>query len=71
VELGSDFIDMDDLIEAISLKHKLDNRPVEPQGYSAPIITASGAEIESLQRKIARILREKDDDAEFFSAKIR
>ena len=35
------------------------------------MITASGAELESLQRKLGRILREKDDDAEFFSSKIR
>lgn len=65
---------MDDLIEAIQLKHDIDAKPTEAnvQGYAgAPIITASGAEIESLQRKIARILREKDDDAEFFSSKIR
>ena len=67
---------MDDLIEAMQLKHDLDDRaaPIDaqhPQSFGAPIITASGAEIESLQRKIARILREKDDDAEFFSAKIR
>ena len=33
--------------------------------------SASAAELESLQRKIGRILREKDDDAEFFSSKIR
>ena len=64
---------MDDLIEAIQLKQDLDMKPTQTQvpGYGTPIITASGAEIESLQRKIARILREKDDDAEFFSSKIR
>ena len=32
---------------------------------------ASTAELESMQRKIGRVLREKDDDAEFFSSKIR
>lgn len=31
----------------------------------------SQGEIEGLQRKVKRILREKDDDAEFFSSKIR
>ena len=34
-------------------------------------MTASAAELDSLQRKIARILREKDDDAEFYGSKIR
>ena len=33
--------------------------------------SASAVELDSLQRKIARILREKDDDAEFYSSKIR
>jgi len=50
-DLGSDFIDMDDLIEAIQLKHDIDTRPTNAhmQGYGgAPVITASGAEIESL-----------------------
>ena len=42
-------------------------------GFRPPVAetSATGAELESLQRKIARILREKDDDAEFFSSKIR
>ena len=31
----------------------------------------SPSEIEAMQRKVKRILREKDDDAEFFSSKIR
>ena len=31
----------------------------------------SPSEVESLQKKIRRVLREKDDDAEFFSSKIR
>ena len=42
---------MDDLIEAIQLKHDLDAKPANAnmQAYGgAPIITASGAEIESL-----------------------
>jgi len=39
--------------------------------FDVPVATASGAELESLQRKVARILREKDDDSEFFSSKIR
>ncbi len=34
-------------------------------------MTASAAELDSLQRKLARVLREKDDDAEFYSSKIR
>ena len=69
---GGDFIDMDDLIEAIQLKHDLDNTPPKTVINQYPgSCAASGAELESLQRKIGRILREKDDDAEFFSAKIR
>ena len=31
----------------------------------------SPSEIDAMQRKVKRILREKDDDAEFFSSKIR
>lgn len=64
---------MDDLIEAVQLKHEIEAKPgmVQPQSFGAPVITASGAELESLQRKLGRILREKDDDAEFFSSKIR
>lgn len=70
IDMGSDFIDMDDLIEAIELKHNLDTRPAQEHsfgGNNGP----SSAELESMQRKIGRILREKDDDAEFFSSKIR
>ena len=65
---------MDDLIEAVQLKHEIETKPagmIQPQSFGAPVITASGAELESLQRKLGRILREKDDDAEFFSSKIR
>ena len=73
-DIGSDFIDMDDLIEAVQLKYEIEAKPgmmIQPQSFGAPVITASGAELESLQRKLGRILREKDDDAEFFSSKIR
>ena len=73
-DLGSDFIDMDDLIEAVQMKHTLDTRPPVSQhavhSFGMPQ-GASAEELESMQRKIARVLREKDDDAEFFSSKIR
>lgn len=64
---------MDDLIEAVQLKHDLDERqPNQQQSFGMVQGTsASAAELDSLQRKIGRILREKDDDAEFFSSKIR
>lgn len=75
VESGSDFIDIDDLIEAIQMKHDLDSQPPIQQSFGHQeqpgVNSASAAELESLQRKIGRILREKDDDAEFFSSKIR
>ena len=78
IELGSDFVDMDDLIEAVQFKHEIEVRDAAIVNSNqmqfagqAPVLTASGAELDSLQRKIARILREKDDDAEFFSSKIR
>ena len=74
--MGSDFIDMDDLIEAIQFKHNLDTQPpVHPHSFGGAAnhasFGASDAELESLQRKLGRVLREKDDDAEFFSSKIR
>ena len=54
------------------LKHDLDNtQPDQTQQNFGAQRGASGAELDSLQRKIGRILREKDDDAEFFSSKIR
>lgn len=69
---------MDDLIEAVQFKHEIEVRDAAIVNSNqmqfagqAPVVTASGAELDSLQRKIARILREKDDDAEFFSSKIR
>ena len=76
IDLGnSDFIDMDDLIEAVQFKHEFDaTNAVSPQVMMHPgaaVMTASAAELDSLQRKIARILREKDDDAEFYGSKIR
>ena len=61
---------MDDLIEAIQLKHNLDNTP-PMTGNNQQHYGPSSAELESLQRKIGRILREKDDDAEFYGSKIR
>ena len=75
---SSDFIDMDDLIEAVQLKYDIESNP--PVAANAnnlqsfgnnPVVTASGAELDSLQRKLGRILREKDDDAEFYSSKVR
>ena len=33
VESGSDFIDMDDLIEAIQMKHDLDSSPPVQQSF--------------------------------------
>ncbi len=73
---ASDFIDMDDLIEAVQLKYDIETNPSVGQvnglqGFGTPVVTASGAELDSLQRKLGRVLREKDDDAEFFSSKIR
>ena len=63
---------MDDLINAIKLKHDLDNTPPKTVIDRYPgSCAASAEELESLQRKIGRILREKDDDAEFYSSKIR
>lgn len=61
---------MDDLIEAVQLKHTLDSQQ-GPTHQNYPVIGASAVELESLQRKIGRVLREKDDDAEFYSSKIR
>lgn len=75
IDMGSDFIDMDDLTEAIELKHNLDTTPPAQQhsfgGGNQGAYGPSSAELESMQRKLGRVLREKDDDAEFFSSKIR
>ena len=68
-ESASDFMDMDDLIDAIQFKQQMDDRNHQ-QSFGGNLGT-SAAELESLQRKIGRILREKEDDAEFFSSKIR
>ena len=85
-EYSPDVIDMQDLIEAVSHKHQLerqgDSGSEIDQGEApgrrggAPDFygkrrTESPSEVESMQKKIKRILREKDDDAEFFSSKIR
>lgn len=72
VEISGDYIDMDDLIDAVQLKHDLmANAPGQQLSFGVTGIGPSQAELDSMQRKIARILREKDDDAEFYSAKIR
>ena len=71
VQHGRDIIDMDDLIDAIQRKHDFDATKKQSFGVVQNIDNSTGIEIEAMQRKIARILREKDDDAEFFSSKIR
>ena len=82
-----DKIDMDELIEEVTHKHQMDRyggdsaseldqgeMPGKQRG--APDFYGKGrsespSEIDAMQRKVKRILREKDDDAEFFSSKIR
>ena len=51
---------MDELISAVMVGHKTarENRD-------------SHSEVAELRQKLRRILREKDDDCEFFNAKIR
>ena len=86
IEHNPDFIDMDDLIDAVKLKHNMEKQGdsgSEMDQGEAPARRGgahdfygkrrddSPGEIEAMQRKVKRILREKDDDAEFFSSKIR
>ena len=62
-----DYIDMDDLIDMVRLKSQLMSGGAAAGSHSG----ATSAEVDSLNRKLARVIREKDDDAEFFSAKVR
>lgn len=50
---------MDDLINAVLIGHKSKLEPTD------------GNEMEELRRKLKRVLRERDDDCEFYNAKIR
>ena len=57
---------MDDLISAVMIGHKSKlDKEFELRRVEHP------SETDELRRKLARILREKDDDCEFFNAKIR
>lgn len=57
---------MDDLISAVMIGHKSKlDKEFELRRVENP------SETDELRRKLARILREKDDDCEFFNAKIR
>jgi len=90
VASSPDFIDMDDLIEAVKHKHNMERQAAEDsemEQRSAPSNSKQRpqhdfygqqrndpmleGEIEAIQKKMKRLLREKDDDAEFFSSKIR
>jgi hypothetical protein len=51
---------MDELISAVMVGHK-----------TAPESRDSQTEVAELRQKLKRILRERDDDCEFFNAKIR
>ena len=80
-----DMIDMDDLIDLVKHKHQAErmndsgsemDMADKPGKRAVPDFYGrarddSPSEVESLQKKIRRVLREKDDDAEFFSSKIR
>jgi hypothetical protein len=57
---NDDYIEMDELISAVMVGHK-----------TAPENRDSHSEVAELRQKLRRILREKDDDCEFFNAKIR
>lgn len=61
-----DYIDMDDLINAALIGHKQG----QDKNYDTRRIETPHDE-EELRRKVKRILREKDDDCEFYNAKIR
>ena len=78
---------MDELIEEVTHKHQMDRyggdsaseldqgeMPGKQRGvpdFYGKGRSESPSEIDAMQRKVKRILREKDDDAEFFSSKIR
>lgn len=62
-----DAISVDDLIESIEVHNQSAQRPVfhpEPSHISSD-------EVSSLRRKFDRLQREKDDDQDFYNAKIR
>lgn len=66
VEGSDDYIDMDELISAVMIGHKSKlDKEFEIRRADQP------SETDELRRKLARIIREKDDDCEFFNAKIR
>ena len=55
---NDDYMEMDDLISAVMVGHK--TAPAGTRGEAA-----------ELRQRLKRALREKDDDCEFFNAKIR
>ena len=58
-----DYVDMDELIDAVKIRCEV----AEPDRRRGD----SPGEVEALQRKIKRLLREKDDDTDFYNGKIR
>jgi predicted nucleic acid-binding Zn-ribbon protein len=66
VEGSEDYMDMDELLNAVLIGHK---SKLDKEFELRPVDTPS--EVAELRRKLQRILREKDDDSEFFNAKIR
>lgn len=59
-------MDMDELINAVLIGHK---SKLDKEFEIRPVDTPS--EVAELRRKLQRVIREKDDDVEFFNAKIR
>ena len=63
---SDDYMDMDELISAVLIGHK---SKLDKEFEIRPVETPS--EVEEIRRKLKRVLREKDDDVEFYNAKIR